>query len=433
MKALAWLRNLNGRQWAFVLISLATLIRFGLALWWPWTIDEGLTYRHFTSQGWRMAISTYPFPNNHPLFSFITVLANQAPLPNLLAIRLISLVASVAVSWQFYRLAFRWFADGRALLALAVFVSSYPFFTLGFMARGYMLSLFMFLLMLNEAGRLINDRLTLTPKRALYLALVAALGYFTVPTFVYAHVAIMGWLTWVVIDRWNVAEVKALALHLLATVVFTLLFYSPMLYYTGLSEMMESLHPFIRPVNGVGDWLSHLAEVAYFAFSLAWPVGVVLAIWGIKQWAGPLRGPLAMSMVLPFFIPIVQGTVPYDRSWVHILPLAAMALASACPQQILSILRSAFFGFVLLALGTAQILFQTDHAFIAAQLQEQLERASCQSIATSSHLWGDYARFYAWFRHTGAQVTTMPDETAHGPSHEKFDCWVDEKGVLTKN
>lgn len=428
---MVWGSNWGLGRWAALVIVLSGILRFGLALWWPWTIDEGFTFKLFTCEGWKIAISTYPYPNNHPLFSLLTVAAHLLPLPSIVAIRLLSVVLSVAVSWLFYRIALRWFGDVRALICLAILISSYPFFTLGFMARGYMLTLFLFLLMFDRIVCLSTDPVLFTTKQAVHLAVMAALGYFTVPTFVYAHAALLAWLGWVVVSRSNKNGLQSLLLHLAATAAIALVLYSPMLHYTGLGEMLENLRPFARPIQHLSDWLGHWKEVAFFAFAWAWPLGIVLIFWGLRQMAPSVGVPFAMAITIPFLIPLAHGTLPYDRSWIHILPLAAFAVTSALPQYRTSNLRGAMAALLLLAAGTAQAILRPDHSFTAIKMQEAIEVNECKNIGTESDLWAEYAKFYAWLNASSAKITTLR-EGHPAAERNKFDCWIDVEGRLHK-
>lgn len=262
------------------------------------------------------------------------------------------------------------------------------------------------------------------------MALLAALGYFTVPTFVFAHTALSAWLGWVVISRWNKPELQSFMLHLAATAALTLLFYAPMLHYTGLSEMLENLRPFARPIQHLSDWFGHWKEVAFFAFAWSWPLGIILIFWGLKQMATPVRLPFVMAVTVPFLIPLAQGTLPYDRSWAHILPLAALAVTSAMPLYLTNNFRSAIAALLLLTVGTAQTLLRPDHSFIAIKMQDAIQSQECNKIATTSDLWAEYAKFYAWLNTSNVEITTLRE--GHSEAERKnFDCWIDAEGRLS--
>ncbi|MGB1318282.1 MAG: hypothetical protein ACPG5W_08750, partial [Flavobacteriales bacterium] len=87
----------------FVLALMAPVL-YWLASIMPIHVDEAITHRYFVSDGFKVALTSYRFPNNHVLFSLMAGLTVPFFKEPTLAMRLISVIAGLANAFLLFKI-----------------------------------------------------------------------------------------------------------------------------------------------------------------------------------------------------------------------------------------------------------------------------------------------------------------------------------------
>lgn len=292
--------------------------------------DEAVTYLHYASRSLPLALSNYSAPNNHllhTLFAWVSVhvLGNSE-----IALRLPALLMGVLLIVVTYGLGCVLANRRVGLLAAGLVAVSSVLIEYSVNARGYTLQCVLFGLSIIVASK---TRHSLSPTRWGLLALVLALGFYTVPTMLYPFGGLMLWLlAEVLIDREAETRpsyrklIQAWFLCGLLTVGLTLLLYAPVLLVSGISAVIgnQYVQPFTFDV-----FLQQLPIAAqklwsHWHTSIPWPIAI---LFGLAVLLGLVRGqkhrvPLLLPCVIWSLITLcLQRVVPFERSWLPFLPL----------------------------------------------------------------------------------------------------------------
>ena len=222
-----------------LLVSVVTSVYYCLTL--PVSFDESCTFILFTNKGFYTAISQYPAPNNHVLFSILTTLTNQIPtLSNLLKIRLVSISVNILTLLSLYRFISVFFNQKMALLIVCVFSLLFLNIYYSYMARGYGLVNLFFINCLYYTFKICNH----IPTRItfVWLGLFSLLGLYTIPTFIYP---ILTLYTFIVLIKphlfWSLITLFIIVLILGA------ILYSPIMYSCGIESITNNR--FVKPMS----------------------------------------------------------------------------------------------------------------------------------------------------------------------------------------
>jgi hypothetical protein len=304
----------------------AVLVRVEF-LFQPMRYDESGTYVHYASQPLYIGLTTYTAPNNH-LLNTLLIHVSTAVLGNHpWAIRLPALVAGVALVPATYLAGRLLYDRGSALLAAALVASSSVLIEYSTNARGYTAVALIFILLVALATRLADSH---SPAAWAAFAVLAALGFFAIPTFSYAFGALVVWLAWLlaVERRAGLARARLLPM-LVAVAVLTFVLYAPVIGASGLHALVSN--SFVAPQTW-SYFLHHLPSSLGSTFA-GWHRDQPLALWAtiafgfsgglllhrrlsrirLSPWVGPL-----------VFIPpllALQHVVPFERVWLFLLPL----------------------------------------------------------------------------------------------------------------
>lgn len=334
--------NLPERRALWFVIALAVLLRL-LALAEPMRFDEAITYLYFVAQPWRTALSWYPFPNNHLLYTALAkLLAPLAPMQPW-AVRLPAFIAGCAVVPLAYLVGARFVGRSAALLGAAFACGSTTLTLYSANARGYSIVTALFLLLLLLAARL-RERASLLGWGL--FAVAGALGGYAIPTMLFPYGVVGTWLTIDALSRRTRDAWRTLAYFALASVVAAALAtaaYLPVLIRHGLEAV--TANRFVRPQKGELFWLllpAHLKDTltnwASPLPTIAAPMLFVAALAGILwHHRQPRKLPsLAHATWLSCgALLLVSHRVPFVRVWQFLLPLYGIA----CGIAIAALLR----------------------------------------------------------------------------------------------
>ena len=320
------------RDWLWLLaIVVCAGLTQGLFLDQPLNHDEAYTVMVFAPRTLLAAVSDYHLPNNHILHTvlvhFSLRLLGDAPW----SVRLPAFLAYLALVPAAYLAARRLFSRPAGLAAAAL-IAALPVFQLyAANARGYSLLALAALLALALAARLRerDNRIAW-----LLLAVVVALGFWTLPVMLFPFGMLMTWLAlaWLVNDIGS-ADRRAFLRHWLlcglSAAALTVLLYTPVLIYSGLDSLTGNTFVQARPWDLL--WIDLFARLG--VTFVQWASGIPLPL--AAALAAAAAGALAFhnrlsSMRVPFLLAgllwlavqiTIQRVAPETRVWFFLLPL----------------------------------------------------------------------------------------------------------------
>jgi hypothetical protein len=362
-----WLRP--DAAWLAGVTLLALLVRLPF-LTQPVRYDEAHTWLEYASQPWFVGIAKYNDPNNHVLHTLLVHGVTRIAGDSLPAIRLTALTAGVLLAPATALLARR--LAGRLAGAIAgVFVaSSSPLIEYSTLARGYTL-LCLFTVALCLAAVSIRRH-----RRAwMWLAVLGALGMWTIPVMAYPLVIAFAWLLLETpsAPRRGYSK-KNWLLHIAATMaatgVLTALLYTPVMLVGGPQALLPGA---AAPVQDIPKYLSSIPHQAAEAIQLLlrdapWFAQLALLAGLFAAWAAatPAERSRYRNAILAFVIclavVLAQRVAPYPRVWLFLFPLIGAIAATGLSRVVLVWRRPAtraLAGLVLFAtIGFASLLAQ---------------------------------------------------------------------------
>lgn len=320
--------------WAIVFV--AALVRLA-AISEPMRFDEAVTYVEFVRKPWGTVVSSYPYPNNHVLFSLLAkVTSALAPLQPW-AIRLPALIAGLAIVPLTYGVGRTLFGRTEGLVGAALAATLTPLVLYSVNARGYSLVAALFL-----AELLLVQRLRASPFRWRGWALVAvlaALGAYTIPVMLYPHGVVGIWLALDWARNRDATARKALVgfgVASAAAALAALMLYAPILREEGIDALVGNKFVVAQ------SWASFATEMprSLAATLLQWtsplplwvtPLPLVLALVGIARSRRTKPEAPSLSWAIALwcgFLLLMTHRVPFMRIWIFLLPLYAVAVAA---------------------------------------------------------------------------------------------------------
>lgn len=319
---------------AYVLISLGLITLAGVAMRLllinkPVQYDEAYTFIHYASKPLWVILANYSAPNNHIFHTLLVALTYRLFGGGLWTLRLPALLAGVLCIPVAYLAGRRFFSAPQALAASAAIAAAPGLIEYSANGRGYTLVVLFSLLLVNFAALLAERQ----EKSALAAyALTAALGFYTIPIFLYPMAGISLWLAvayllendaW--LNRW-----KRLGNFLAACAragALTLLLYSPVILFgTGLASLVSNeivepqtwrvflmnLSP--RLINTVISWMMGVSP----AFRFLLLAGFVISLLFYKK-VSAQKWPLQIALVLGSAVFMsLQRVVPLPRIWLFL-------------------------------------------------------------------------------------------------------------------
>ena len=318
-------------EWSALLIvtTLAVALR-ARELSQPIRYDEAATWLDYASQPLARALSDYRFPNNHLFHTLLVHLSATLFGASPWALRLPAFLAGIALVPLTWALTRALYSREAALGAAGLSAASASLVLYSTNARGYTI-----LGSLTVVLALLATRQIRADNAAgwMAMAVVAAVGAWTIPTMLYPAGGIAFWL-WVEARAGDATiDMKTMWTRLrstgLAALSLTLVFYLPVIAGTGIArlvgnrfvqpqsrgEFFTQLPLFLREVGvdfvrGWGPWLATLLAV-----------GLLVAIVMSRQVARHREPMLVAVLLWSFGLLVVNGRLPFVRVWMFALPL----------------------------------------------------------------------------------------------------------------
>jgi hypothetical protein len=312
---------------------MGTIVRLA-AIQGPMEHDESYTVMTFADSIWH-AVTDYSLPNNHVLNSILIHLSVKIWGVAPWSVRLPAFLAGILAIPCVYLLAKRLYDPWTGLTAALLTAFSPALVLYSTSARGYALVVLftLILLILGDTVRSQNNYFAWG-----LIALVSALGMYTVPVMLFPFAILFTWL----LLEYLLANPLPSATRLeflrswlftgLAAALLTLLLYSPILIFTGLQKLL--LNGFVAPLQWkdipdtwrarfIDTWKewTHAVPVVVVFLILA---GCVLSLVLHKRLAKN-RVPLQLAAVLAVMtLLVVQRYNPWARVWIYAQPLVFM-------------------------------------------------------------------------------------------------------------
>ena len=235
---------------SLVLVTLvAVLVRLEF-LFQPMRYDESVTYAHYASRPWYIALTTYTAPNNHVLHSELVHLTTAVLGGSEWAVRLPAFVAGILLVPATYVAGRALHGKHAGLVAAALVAASSVLVEYSTNARGYTLLALCFVLLLALGTRLLRSS---NPAEWLAFAVLGAIGLFTVPVMLYAFGALA---TWLGLSFLIAGEGRLLRRRLLPSVAAAALLaaiaYAPIVAASGPSSLVGN--EFVQSLTGASSW-----------------------------------------------------------------------------------------------------------------------------------------------------------------------------------
>jgi hypothetical protein len=314
---------------ALTLAGAALRIRF---LGGPMNIDEAETFLAYASRPLYIGLSWYPAPNNHLFHTMFVHFAWLLFGEREWVIRLPALFAGILLIPLTYWAARSLYDKHAALIAAAMVAPASTLISYSADGRGYTILCAFFLLLLI-VGRYLLDHDS-EPAWLLW-ALLAALGFYTIPIMLYAAGTAALWLAIGSSRRPADLPHRTLLTHLATALMvagaLTALLYLPVIIASGPNALTSNdwvksrgfrylFANYPASISRTWElWTIDVPRPAIWVFSAAFAVALL-------QWrriAGEgARVLLAAALLIPPLV-LAQRVVPYVRVWLFLLPLTA--------------------------------------------------------------------------------------------------------------
>ncbi len=211
---------------------------------YPITIDEAVTYILFSSKGPLFAVGYYPAANNHILYSLLTTAFVQMPLSPVVALRLSLLPGTILLLLTVTYLVKKQAGEKWVLPALLLLVSTPAFINYSIFARGYIyVMLFVALSLCIVSG---FTQHTISRKRWMAFILMQVLGCYTVLTYLYYLLPMLGALLLAGLLQQQYKRIRQLIMVAILIAIGIVVLFIPVLITTGMQAAItlgkEQLH-----------------------------------------------------------------------------------------------------------------------------------------------------------------------------------------------
>jgi uncharacterized membrane protein len=298
-------------------------------------IDEVETFNHYASQPLSSSLSNYNDPNNHLLNTLLMHLSFELFGAGVWFLRLPALIAGILIIPAAYGVARGYYNREVGLLTAAFVASAWYLVYMSVNARGYSLQTLFFLLSLGLACYLLHHENTAA---WVLFAIAAALGFYAVPTALYAFAGLVTWLflSFLLYSRNKTRQIRHLLVFSPLAAWLTMVLYSPSLVRHGLRAI--TANQYVRPqsfavfLDQIPTFFRDLSTQFYLPLPrlFAWVVllagaAALLFHRRIARHRLPVILPL---LAIPPALILVQRVVPFVRVWTYLLPVVYMLAAA---------------------------------------------------------------------------------------------------------
>ena len=291
--------------------------------------DEAYTFIHFASRAFKHILADYSAPNNHIFHTILVGIAYRLLGGEPWVLRLPAFAAGILMIPAMYITARRFFSSSQALAASALIAVTPSFIAYSVNARGYTMLFLFALLLANFAGIL-----AIKQSKAALIAftLTAALGFYTIPIFLYPMAGIS---LWVFVTYLATREPWQIKFHKLAvflgicmlSVLLTIILYSPVIIFgSGFSSLigneivkplnwstfLENLDP--RMIKAWNKWMRGVGSSTENLLSVGFLLSLLLYR-KVSNQKMPMQIFLALGAAI---LVVLQRVTPLPRIWLYL-------------------------------------------------------------------------------------------------------------------
>lgn len=356
-------------------------------LWHTLRYDEQMTVI-VSSQPLTDILTRYEIPNNHVFHSFLLNISRSLFGDGLGPMRLPALIAGILMIPAAYVAASIIYDRYAGVLAAAMVSASSVLVEYSVLARGYSLVILFFLATLALAAYVLKTNNSFA---WVLIAVLAALGFYTIPIMLYPFGIVATWLLLSTavggpgIRR--AAVLGKLAWSTALAGLLTALLYAPILLNSTYRSALSIPELETLGLSELSGELLHTARVTWVLWTRDAPIVViVLLVTGFcaslvfYRKTTDFRVPL-VAAVAAWLLPVllIQRVAPFDRVWLFLLPLFFM-LASAGTGSILRLFRDTTRARAVLFPAAAIVLFALMSAGVLAGggIEESQQGGSCR-------------------------------------------------------
>jgi len=320
----------------------------------PMRYDEAVTYLEYSSRPFYVALSFYNTPNNHVFHTLLVRLAYLALGNHPWALRLPVLLTGLFLVPATYAAARSLYRNSGALLAAALVASSSTLIEYSTNARGYEIVCLVFMIMIPAGAYALRRR---NWAAWLLLAVVSALGFYTIPIMLYPFGGLVVWLllSIAVGDAKQDAQpedaqeeaagnsqldsrsaVAGLSVAIVLTMLLAGELYSPVLAVSGPKALFANkwvsaspLPVFLHqlPASLVSTWRGWNRDLPTWLADVLAAGFVISLLW--RRRISSQRVPLTLALLLCVGpLVLVQRVIPFERVWLFALPLYFICAAA---------------------------------------------------------------------------------------------------------
>lgn len=302
----------------------------------PMRYDEAQTYTIYASRKVTDFLRDYSEPNNHIFHTLLVHASTRLFGSSEWAIRLPALVAGILLipvtAFVFRKL----FNTTVGLISAALVAGSSILIEYSINARGYMMQV-LFFVMLLALARYLKWHASLAGW--VIFVVLSALGFYTIPTMLYPFGVVMGWLLLMAIFEPGGQDARTLTIRLIvagfATIALTLVFYSPVIIFHGFRPLISN--PWVEPLTWSGflqGWPLSLQRI-WMQWNRGLPIELRVALSAgvllyFAFYRGENRRQIILLMAALLWLPLavcLQRVIPFSRVWMFLVPLY-LALAA---------------------------------------------------------------------------------------------------------
>ena len=291
--------------------------------------DEAYTFIHFASRAFKHILADYSAPNNHIFHTILVGIAYRFFGGQPWVLRLPAFTAGILMIPAMYITARRFFSSTQSLAAAALIAVTHSFINYSVNARGYTLLFLFALILTNFAGILVLRQ----SKEALTaFAITAALGFYTIPIFLYPMAGISLWVfvTYLVTrEPWQI-KFRKLSIFVgacILSILLTIILYSPVIIFgSGISSLisneivkplnwstfLDNLDP--RMIKAWNKWMMGIGSSIENLFSGGFLLSLMLYR-KVSNQKLPLQVFLALGAAI---IVLLQRVTPLPRIWLYL-------------------------------------------------------------------------------------------------------------------
>ena len=300
---------------AILLLPILTIFYYAVNI--PISYDEAWTYLNFSSKNIIISLTYYPAPNNHILHSVLTNFTNLI-FPNfqLFSLRILNVVISLITFLLGMYAIKKHYNQNTSIASFGIFSILFMSIYYGYMSRGYALIMFFFIVSFHFVLNLIKSPTKV--RDWVWLTVLSILGFFTMPSYLYAYVTLNGVLLYFNFkkNQFFINQIKFTVI----TIVATTILYFPIIMVNGLDSLTNNI--FVAPKSREVVF-SKLPEFLFQAieditginaiFLLSIIIISLLMLLRNKDWFHIKI--FTFFLIMPPFLLLAHSVIPFSRTF----------------------------------------------------------------------------------------------------------------------